>query len=233
MRKNIREQTTYNHHEAKESKLVRAETSSDQVKPEAQQDQQKLQLSAAVLKRLMEVYGTDDEDFLKGILKQILKCSPSRDQEEIDFMISVIKQEKPRKHVDMMLVTQMVATHKAIMRCANELAGTSDLRLLDTVGRVVDRLMRTYVLQRDLLMRCQAGGAAPTVAVQNVLFNEGAQAIVGNVMQNQTPRENTPDKPAVASPPAMSHAKTAPMSMMEDSKERVAVPGKILRYRTK
>ena len=185
------------------------------------------------MKRLMEVYGTDDEDFLKGIVKQILKCSPSRDEEEIDFMISVIKQEKPRKHVDMMLVTQMAATHKAIMRCAEELAWASDLRVLDTVGRVVDRLMRTYVLQRDLLMRCQAGGAAQTVAVQNVSVTDGAQAIVANVMQNQTPRENTPEKPAVASPPAISHAETAPMSIIEASKERVAVPEKILRYRSK
>ena len=99
-------------------------------------------------------------NFLQGILSQIVKCSPGLDEEEIGFMISVIKQEKPSKHVDMMLVIQMAANHKAIMRYAAELALTSDLRLLDTVGRVVDKLMRTYVLQRDLLMRRQAGAAA-------------------------------------------------------------------------
>ena len=132
-----------------------------------------------------------------------------------------------------MLVIQMAAAHKAIMRSAAELALASDLRYLDTVGRLVDRLMRTYVLQRDLLMRCQASGAAQTVAVQNVSVNDGAQAIVTNVMQNQTPRENTPEKPVVASPPAISHAETAPMSIIEESKERGAVPKKILRYRPK
>ena len=233
MSKNTREQTTHNHHETQEGKSVAAQTNSDQARPEAQDDRQKLQLSAAVLKRFMEVCGTDDANFLQGILNQIVKCSPSLDEEEIGFMLSVIKQEKPSKHVDMMLVIQMAATHKAIMRFAAELALTSDLRLLDTVGRVVDRLMRTYVLQRDLLMRCQAGGAAQTVAVQNVSVNDGAQAIVTNVMQNQTPRENTPEKPVVDSPPAISHAETAPMSIIEESKERGAVPRKILRYRPK
>jgi hypothetical protein len=235
MSKNARHHTTHNHHETKESKLVRAETSSDQVKPEAQEDQKNLSLnqpSAEVLKRLMEVYGTDDLDFLKGIMKQILKCCPSRDQEEIDFMISVIRQEKPKKHLDMMLLTQMTAIHTAGMRCTEELARTPDLRYLDSLVPAVNKLMGTFRDQYELFKRNQAGASAPTVTVQHVAVNEGAQAIVANVMQN-TPRENTPDKPAVASPPAISHAKTAPMSMMEESKERVAVPKKIPRHRVK
>ena len=160
MRKNIREQTTHNHHETKESKLVRAETSSDQVRPEAQENQQKLSLnqpSAAVFKRLMEVYGTDDLDFLKGIMKQILKCSPSRDEEEIDFMISVIKQEKPKKHLDMMLLTQMAAIHTAGMRCTEELACAPDLRYLDSLVPAVNKLMGTFSASAGII-QAQPGG---------------------------------------------------------------------------
>ena len=96
MPKNTREQTTRNHNETKKSKLVRAESSSDQVRPQAQEDQQKLQLSAAVLKRFMEVCGTDDANFLQGILNQIVKCSPSLDEEEIGFLISVIQAGKTK-----------------------------------------------------------------------------------------------------------------------------------------
>jgi hypothetical protein len=231
MSKNQRHQTTRNRNETKEEKSVPAETSSDQVRPEAQGDQQKLQPSTAVLKRLMEVYGTDDVDFLKGILTQIVRCSPNRNEDENEFMISVIKQEKPKKHLDVMLLTQMIAVHTAGMRCTEELARAPDLRYLDSLVPAINKLMGTFRDQYELFKRNQAGAAAQTVAVQNVSVNEGGQAVLTNVMQ--TPRENTPDKPAAASPPAISHAETAPMSIIEESKERVAVQAQrsLPRYR--
>jgi hypothetical protein len=212
-------------------KSVPAKASSNQSRPEAQTSLDGW--SADVRMRLKEAYGTEDEDFLKGILTQMLKCSPSRDEGEINFMASVIKQEKPKTPLDIMLMTQMIAVHSAAMRCAEQLALASDLTCFDSLVRAFDRLTRTFALQRDILVRCQPGSTAQTVAVQNVSVNEGAQAVVTNLMQNQMPHETAPDKPAVASPPAISHAETAPMSIIEESKEHVAVSEKIIRYRAK
>jgi Rad52/22 family double-strand break repair protein len=105
-----------------------------------------------------------------------------------------------------MLAAQMAAVHVAAMKLAAELLCFESFAQRDNAERAFSRLTRTFAMQLETLMRLRAGGAQ---TVTHVSVNDNAQAIVGNV--TQTPRENVLDKTAAASPPALTHDKTAPM----------------------
>jgi hypothetical protein len=152
------------------------------------------------------------------------------DEEELNFMLSFIKGIEPKNQLEAMLAHQMVLVHLGYMKLGTELLLADDLLHLDSAQRGLNKLARTFALQFETLNRLRAGGEQ-TVRVQNVSVSEGGQAIVGHITQTQ--RENMPDKPAAASPLAISDAETAPMSIIEESKERVAVPKKIPRFRPK
>ena len=161
----------------------------------------------------MKALGTEDWDFFKGILKQLADRGVDRTvaEDELNFMLSVIKRIGPKNTAEHLLVAQMARVHVATMS--------------EQDSTVLASLTKTFARQLETLMRLRLGGAQ---TVTHVSVNDNAQAIVGNV--TQTPRENTLDKTAAASPPALSDAKPAPMPIMEQGKERVAVTE---RYRPK
>jgi hypothetical protein len=137
--------------------------------------------------RLMaETLGVADPDAMHGILRQLVRASvkgETPDEVNLAFMIAMIKSIKPRDCVEAMLVAQMVSVHVMAMRCAHHLASAEDTAQLDSAGRALGRLARTFPAQIEALNRYRSHGGA-AITVQNVSVADGGNAIVGNVTQH-------------------------------------------------
>ncbi len=167
---------------------------------------------------LMDALGTTDVDFADGLLRNLTLQGGQIDEAGVKFLVSVIKDAKPKDHLAAMLAAQNGVFHIITMALARQLPLVKTLQEQDSIERALNRCARTFTIQMEALERSRTGGE-PQVTVQNVSVSEGGQAIVGNV--TQAARETAPDK-AAASPPALTDARTAPMPML-DKQERAPV----------
>jgi hypothetical protein len=160
--------------------------------------------------RLMEAIGTNDPDFMDGILRQLVGKGGKIDERKLNFILSVVKGVKPKDQVEAMLAVQMAAVHMATMTLAEQLAHVENIPQQDSAERAFNKLTRTYATQMEALKRYRTGGEQK-VTVQHVSVSEGGQAIVGNVTQaaHQTRRDK-----AAASPPALTHSQTPAMPIV-------------------
>jgi hypothetical protein len=126
-----------------------------------------------------------------------------------------------RDQLEAMLAAQMAAVYIATMAVARQLATAESIPQQDSAQGAFNKLARTFTSQVEALKRYRTGGEQK-VTVQHVSVSEGGQAIVGNVTHG--PRE-APSQ-AVASPPLIADAKTAPMARIDQSKERTPVPAR-------
>ena len=170
---------------------------------------------AAGYARLMDALGTTNHDFYHGILTQLAN-SAQRDgkivEEDLNFLLSVVKGIKPRDQNEVMLAAQMAATHRLIMSEARKLSQCKTEQQCDSVASRMTKLSRTFAAQMETLKRYRSS-AEPKVIVQQVSVSDRAQAIVGNV--TQTPRE-VPQGEAVTSPRDITNAGTAPKTINEN-----------------
>jgi hypothetical protein len=167
---------------------------------------------------LAEALGTTDPDFVIGLVGQLADASSKGGkipESDLNFMLSVIKDIKPRDQLEAMLAAQMAGVHIASMNFLRHLAGSEFLEHRDSADRTLNKLMRTFVTQLEALKRYRTG-SEQNVTVQQVNVSEGGQAIVGNVTQGQ--REAPPSGTA-APPLTLSHDKTAPMPVIESTRE--------------
>jgi hypothetical protein len=174
----------------------------------------------AGLALLMEELGITDLDFLLGILNQLKHAGPTGselDEASFNSLLSSVKGAKPRDEVETMMACHMAIAHMAIMNTSRRLADAQCIEQFESSERAINRLMRTFATQAEVLKRNRAG-AEQSVTVQQVNVSEGGQAIVGNVAQS--PRGATPNQ-AVSPPAALTHSKEAPMEMVPTSKDRV------------
>ena len=117
----------------------------------------------------------------------------------------------PKDLIEATLVAQIAIVNLSIMSIATEL--TEILRL-----EMFMKLSRTHTALVDALKRYRTGGEQK-VTVQHVSVSEGGQAIVGNVTQ----AANGNARHKAVSTPALTHDKTAPMPIVEDTKVRAPV----------
>ena len=146
--------------------------------------------------QLAQALGTVDLDFMFGLLDQISNVSSKEDESneiKLNFMISVVKDIKPRDQVEAMLAAQMAAVHMATMTSARQLAGVEFVAQQDSAERAFNKLTRTFLMQVEALKRHRTGGEQK-MTIQHVNVGEGGQAIVGNV--TQTPRQIASDSAA-------------------------------------
>jgi hypothetical protein len=147
--------------------------------------------------RVMEMLGTTDLNFAKGIWAQLIGAS-SRGHGMFDavglfFSLAAVKGKQPKDQFQAMLVAQAAVTHVLTMKHANQLARADHLALQDSAERAYNKLARTFIMQLEAINRLESGGEQK-VTVQNVSVSEGGQAIVGNVTQGarEKPVEKTP-----------------------------------------
>jgi hypothetical protein len=147
--------------------------------------------------RIMEILGTTDLDFAKGIYAQLISASSRGDgcydAVGLFFSLAAINSKKPKDQFQAMLAAQATVTHMLTMKHASQLAQADHLAIQDSAERAYNKLARTFIMQLDALNRLETGGEQK-VTVQNVSVNEGGQAIVGNVTQGarEQPVEKTP-----------------------------------------
>ncbi len=136
---------------------------------------------------LMEALGTTDTDFLVGIVSQLGNAGsigPKVDEQALNFLLSVVKGIQPKDQLETMLAAQMAAVHSLTMNYARRLANANALPQQESAERALNKLARTFAAQVEALKRYRTGGEQK-VTVEHVTVNEGGQAIVGNVSNNQ------------------------------------------------
>ena len=161
--------------------------------------------------RLAEALGTRDPDFVWGIAAQIIDAVADHHYgEAIGFILSVIKNQRPRDHMSRMLVTMGAVAYLKGMSFAEKVSPgeTSDddedearpeFALKATIG-----FNRIFVASMSALKQYSSGGEQ-RVTVRHVSVSDGAQAIVGNV-DNRRVIEDTP-----AASPMLTDARQAAM----------------------
>jgi hypothetical protein len=168
---------------------------------------------------LTKALGSVSGGFVNGILAQVSKAISGAghvDEQSLNFVIDVIKDIKPNDQVEAMLATQMAMTQMAFMTFARRLAQVENIPQLDSAVSAFNKLARTYAAQMDALKRYRTGGEQK-VMVQHVSVNNGAQAIVGDVVQ--APRSSNRQLPANATE-ALTDARQASMGLLENVKGR-------------
>lgn len=160
---------------------------------------------------LAEALGTSDADFVNGVLGQLgglARRNGQIDEAELNFLISVVKDAKPRDQFEAMLAAQMAVVHKLAMAVPQRLRDVAFAPQPDGVLNDFIKLTRTYAVQLEALKRYRTGGEQK-VTVQHVTVSDGAQAIVGNV----TTRSDTATGPAGAA--RSIHSAAAPMPVLD------------------
>ena len=133
--------------------------------------------------RLLEALGSNDFDFLDGLLKQLCNVGSqgrSVDEEGLNFMLAIVKGIEPRDQVEAMLAAQMAAVHNATMTFARRLNHVENIPQQDSAERAFNKLARTFAAQVEALKRYRSSGEQ-TMRVEHGTVNEGGQAIVGEV----------------------------------------------------
>lgn len=163
---------------------------------------------------LKEALGSCDGEFIGGLVRQLADAAQRGDkisEEDLNFLLAVVKDIRPRDQLEAMLAAQMAVTHEAFMTFARRLGNVEILEQQDSAERAFNKLARTFVLQLEALKRYRSGGEQK-VTVQHVTVSEGGQAIVGNVTQSARPSQ-----PAPAAPPALTQSAQAPMPRIREA----------------
>ncbi len=138
---------------------------------------------------IMEALGLADSDFLAGLLRQLGNAAEKGglvDEQNVNFMLAVVKGVEPKNQVETMLAAQMAAVHMATMTFARRLAHVDNIPQQDSAERAFNKLARTFAAQVEALKRYRTGGQQ-TVTVEHVNVGAGGQAIVGNVTHGGSP----------------------------------------------
>jgi len=174
---------------------------------------------------MMDALGTGNRDFMHGILTQLSNAASSqgRPAKEIDlnFMLSVVTDIKPRDHFECMLAAQAAAVHLVAMRSANNLMNADNIDQQDSSERVFSKATLTFPVQMEAIKRYRSNGEHG-VTVQNVSVHDGAQAIVGPVTQNAAA---VPTGKSAVSPAAITDVRVLPMEII-GTPEKEVIPAK-------
>src|SRR6516225_6477557 len=93
----------------------------------------------------------------------------------------MIEAASPKDEIEAALAVQMACTHTAAMAVLAKLdSGFGTERRIAAIGSTAARLMRAYATQVEVLRRLRNGGQQ-YVRVEHVHVNDGGQAIVSNV----------------------------------------------------
>ena len=132
---------------------------------------------------MMADLGTCDTNFMAGVHGQIARIGSHRtkvDEDNSNFVLSVVRGVQPRDELEALLAVQMGAIHSATMMFARRLNHVENIPQQDAAERALNKLARTYAIQMEALKRYRTSGQQK-VTVEHVTVNAGGQAIVGTV----------------------------------------------------
>jgi len=98
----------------------------------------------------------------------------------------MIEAAAPTDELEGALAVQMACTHMAAMSVLAKMdSGLGTDRHIAAFGSTAARLMKAYAMQMEVLRRLRTGGQQ-FVRVEHVYVNDGGQAVIGNVQQQDT-----------------------------------------------
>ncbi|MEM9392794.1 MAG: hypothetical protein AAGA38_02990 [Pseudomonadota bacterium] len=130
---------------------------------------------------MLEVAGC--ETVLSGVVRSLALLGSQwqcTDEAVSNFAVGFINTMQPRDATELLLLSQMAATHEATMMLARRLNRAETLQQQDGAERAFNKLARTFTTQMEALKRYRAK-AQQTVRVERVTVEDGGQAIVGSV----------------------------------------------------
>ena len=118
-----------------------------------------------------------------GLIAQAAKLGSqgSRiDPEATDFALGFVDAMQPEDAAEALLLTQMAASHQAVMMLARHLNHVESIAQKDCAEKALNKTARTFAAQMDTLKRYRSKGQQ-VVRVERVTVEDGGQAIVGAV----------------------------------------------------
>ena len=136
---------------------------------------------------LLDLFQTDDSKQAQSLLFQCMKVLSDHESDderpgddERAFMLSIVRDIKPRDAVERMLAVQMAATHVAAIRSGGWLSRATQIPQAQAHYAGFTKLTRAFASQVETLRKHRSGGEQK-VTVQHVHVSDGGQAIVGHV----------------------------------------------------
>ncbi|THH38661.1 hypothetical protein E4Z66_03575 [Aliishimia ponticola] len=120
---------------------------------------------------------------ITGVVSQIAALGSQGkqiDEGAANFALSFVDAMDPQDPAEVLLLTQMAATHQATMMLARRLNHVDNIPQQDSAERALNKLARTYAAQMDTLKKYRTKGQQ-VVRVERVTVEDGGQAIVGAV----------------------------------------------------
>jgi len=131
--------------------------------------------------RILKASGTTT--VVDGLVGQVAKLGSQGnriDAAATDFVLGYVDAMQPQDAAEVLLLTQMAATHQATMMLARRLNHVETIPQQDAAEKALNKLSRTYAAQMDTLKRYRSKGQQ-VVRVERVTVEDGGQAIVGTV----------------------------------------------------
>lgn len=146
--------------------------------------------------RLCDAFGTNSPEFVDAMMVNLLTYfdapTDRKATREINAALAVLDGMKPENEVEAMLLSQMVATNDAAMKCLSQINSVASA---EAFGNLSVKLMRTFTGQAEALAKLRRKGEQ-TVRVVHV--HPGGQAVVGDVhnhpSQGRGPAEDNGDQ---------------------------------------
>lgn len=131
------------------------------------------------------VIGLPSRSAEKYLLTQLATSLELSSVGEADYSVAIAEMMiaiAPTDPIEAMMVTQMLATHNAVMLCNKRIAELEDQsgRVWDALTQNATKLMQLFLNQQKALDK-RRGKADQKVLIQHVNVNSGGQAIVGSV----------------------------------------------------
>ena len=131
---------------------------------------------------LMDALGTTQLDFSHGLFAQFANAATKGrviDEQQLNFMLSMVTGIEPRDQLEAMLAAQMAAVHNATMTFARRLNHVDNIQQQDSAERAFNKLARTFACQLQALKVYRSSGQQHvTVTHLNVAAHQ-AQVNVG------------------------------------------------------
>lgn len=102
------------------------------------------------------------------------------DADATNFVLGFADAMKPRDAAELTLLTQMAATHQAVMLMARRFNHVETIPQQDAAEKALNKLARTFSAQMEALKRYRSKGQQ-VVRVERVTVEDGGQAVVGNI----------------------------------------------------
>jgi hypothetical protein len=141
-------------------------------------------------RRLNNALGTMSSHFVNSSLFQIQAAARSPfggiSELSMNAALAMIEAAAPKDEIEAALAVQMACTHTAAMGVLAKLdVAFATERRVAAFGSAAARLLRAYAMQVEVLRRLRTGGQQ-FVRVEHVYVNDGGQAVIGNVQQQDT-----------------------------------------------